>query len=58
MRAQRLDDSLIEITQRIGHTQGDQSGAALSKVDFTAERLSVDRQWISGGLSQSIRQAP
>jgi hypothetical protein len=33
VRAQRLDDGLIEISQLIGHTQGDQPGAALSKVD-------------------------
>ena len=33
MRAQCLDDSLIEIGQPIGHTPGDQPGAALSKLD-------------------------
>jgi hypothetical protein len=32
VRAQCLDDSPIEIGQRIGHTQTDQLGAALSKV--------------------------
>src|SRR5262249_58860838 len=33
MRPQCLDDSLIEIGQRIVHARGDQPGAALSKVD-------------------------
>jgi hypothetical protein len=33
MCAQCFDDSLIEIAQRIDHTQEDQPGAALSKAD-------------------------
>jgi len=55
VRAQHLDDSLIEICQRIGHTQRDQLGAVLSKVS-TLNRLLCARCAQGARLGAEDRQ--